>query len=46
MLKSCLKNSHLEWTVSLDSMNSTDGMARRVTCGHSNLTQRAFNVHH
>ena len=37
---------NLERRLSLDCMNGTDGTARRVTCGHSNLTQRSFNVHH
>lgn len=38
--------SHLMWTLSLDGMDGTDGTAWRVTRGNSNLTQRAFDVHH
>lgn len=40
------QNSHLKRTLSLDCMHCTDGTTWRVTCGYSNLTQRAFNVHH
>ena len=38
--------SHLKWTLSLNSVNCTDGATRGVTRGDCNLTQRAFNVHH
>lgn len=36
----------LNRTLSLNCMNGADGATRRITRGHSDLTQGSFNVHH
>lgn len=39
-------NGHLLRSLSLDCVHCTDGPTRRITSGHGDLAQRAFNVHH